>query len=783
MSWQYTPYALPLFLSALISGILVAPAWRRRPAAGAETFAFFSAASSLWCLAYAFELMGADVPTKLFWAKMQYIAITSVPVFYLLFSLRYTRSWPRTRRYWPFLWVMPVITLVSAWLEPRYDWLWTEIQLDMHGPFPALILEHGPGFWLHLGYSYLSLLIGTALMLRMIGRVIAPYRQQMRSLMLAALFPWLGNLLYVSGLLPIPNLDLTPFTFAITAVLLARGLVHVHVLQIRPIARHVTLEHMADSMIVFNRGHRLVDLNPAAGKLLRLSLKEAIGKPIEQLFIGRFIPLHQQYQQNQEKKEIQLAENGAPRYFVSSLSPLFNHQGEVNGSLFILRDITERKQATIALDHQKQLFENLVKVARTVTQSPILQDTLQGTVDIASTLTRASAGSLFVLDEQAKVINSILAHSPVTTEQKSNIQLKVMKTGLAGWVRQHRQAALIEDTFQDERWLVFPDQPHVTRSVLSVPILQNDSVVGILTLTHTKPNWFTATDLQLIQAAADQIALALRTAQMYDGEQRLVAELSVAKEIAESASQTKSSFLSTMSHELRTPLTSIIGYSELLREESTNLDRETLIARLEKIEISAHHLLGVINDVLDMSKIEAGKIDLYLEEVSVQELIDNVLITAYPLIENSNNQLKLNLEPDLGRIFVDQAKLRQVLLNLLGNAVKFTNQGVISLTASRECVADQEEWLHFKVCDEGIGMTPEQVDNLFQPFMQADASTARHFGGTGLGLAISQRFCQLMGGSIIVESELGRGSCFNVRLPIWQETRQLDDVETILWGE
>ncbi len=783
MSWQYTPYALPLFFSALISGLLVVPAWRRRPAAGAETFAFFAAASSLWCLAYALELMGADIPTKLFWAKTQYIAIVSVPVFYLLFSLRYTRSWPQSRRYWPLLWISPAITLISAWLEPGAGWLWAAIQLDTQGPFPALIIEHGPGFWLHLGYSYLNLLAGTVLMLRMIGRVIDPYRQQMRSLMLAALFPWLGNLLYVSGLLPIPNLDLTPFTFAVTAVLLARGLVRVHVLQIRPIARHVTLEHMADSMVVFNRAHRLVDLNPAASKLLHLSPKGAIGQPVEQLFTGPFDSLRRQYQQNQEKAEIQLVENGALRYCVSSLSSLYDHQGELNGRLLIIRDITERKQAAIALDHQKQLFENLVNVARAITKSPILQDTLQGTIDIASTLTNAKAGSLFVLDEQANVINSILAHSPVTTEQKSNIQSKVMNKGLGGWVRENRQAALIADTYHDERWLVFPDQPYVTRSVLSVPILQSDLVVGILTLTHTEPNWFTAIHLQLMQAAADQIALALRTAQMYDEEQRLVAELSVAKEAAESASQTKSAFLSTMSHELRTPLTAIIGYSELLREESTNLDRDTLTARLGKIEVSAHHLLGVINDVLDMSKIEAGKTELYWEEVSVQDVIDNVLITAYPLIESSANQLNLNLEPDLGRIFVDQAKLRQILLNLLGNAVKFTSQGEISLSVARRTTPEQEAWLHFEVCDEGIGMTPDQIDNLFQPFTQADASTARHFGGTGLGLAISQRFCQLMGGEIIVESELGEGSCFTVRLPVHPSAHQSNEMEAVFWEE
>lgn len=770
MIGQYTAYVLPLLLASLISGSLVIPAWRRRPATGADTFAFFAASSSLWCLAYAMELLGADIPTKLFWAKVQYFAITSVPVFYLIFSVRYTRSWQNLRRFGKTLWILPVFTLIVAWSEPRVGWLWSEISLDTQGAFPALVLEHGPVFWLYWIYSYGCLLVGTALMIRMFGRVIAPYRQQMRSLMLAAAFPWLGNLLYVSGILPLPNLDLTPFTFAITAVLLAHGLSKVQILEIKPIARHVTLEHMADAVIVFNRIQRLTDLNPAAVKMLNIPLKKAVGLPADKILVGQFSPLLTQLETSTDRIEFQLTQNGDHRYLDSSVSPLYNHQDIQNGNLFILRDITERKNAEIALDHQKQLFENLVNVARSVTKSPVLQDTLQGTVDIATTLTHAYAGSLFVLDEKTNVVTSVLAHTPTTVKQKTDIQAKVMETGLAGWVVQHKQAVLIKETQTDDRWIVLPDQPYAARSVLSVPILQNDVVVGVLTLTHTKPQHFTQVDLQMMQAAADQIALSLRTAQMYEEQQHLVTELSTAKENAESASRTKSTFLANMSHELRTPLTAIIGYSELLREESSDLDYETLISRLGNIEVSAHHLLTIINDVLDMSKIEAGKTDLYLEIVPVQDLVNNVLITAYPLIENSSNQFTLNLAPDVGSIVVDQAKLRQVILNLLSNAAKFTDQGEISLTVTRHTNIDQSDEVHFMVCDNGIGLTPEQIDNLFQPFTQADSSTSRKYGGTGLGLAISQRFCQMMDGEIYVASETGQGACFTIRLPARQSS-------------
>ena len=305
-------------------------------------------------------------------------------------------------------------------------------------------------FFGFIGFTPIScLLAGTVLMIRMFGRVITPYRQQMRSLMLAAAFPWLGNLLYVSGMLPIPNLDLTPFTFAITAVLLAHGLSKVQILEIRPIARHVTLEHMADAVIVFNRSHLLADLNPAAAKMLHISSQKSRWvTAVRQHFCqAHLLPCLPALNKVMKRNEFQLNQNGAQRYIDSNLSPLYNHQDMQNGHLFILRDITERKQAEIALDHQKQLFENLVNVARAVTKSPVLQDTLQGTVDIATTLTHAYAGSLFVLDEQANIINSVLAHTP--SDNRTKIQYPDKSNGL--WPGRlgctaTKQAALIEDT-------------------------------------------------------------------------------------------------------------------------------------------------------------------------------------------------------------------------------------------------------------------------------------------------------------------------------------------------
>jgi signal transduction histidine kinase/ActR/RegA family two-component response regulator len=241
-------------------------------------------------------------------------------------------------------------------------------------------------------------------------------------------------------------------------------------------------------------------------------------------------------------------------------------------------------------------------------------------------------------------------------------------------------------------------------------------------------------------------------------------ELEHARHEADSASQAKSQFLASMSHELRTPLNAIIGYAEMLQEEAPDVGAEHLLPDLEKIHSAAKHQLGLINDILDLSKVEAGKMSLFLEEFSVKSLVDLVAETVRPLVAKNDNQLVVQCGSDLGQMRSDQTKVRQVLFNLLSNAAKFTHRGTVSLGVER--LPDPAGRVIFRVEDTGIGMSPDQLGRLFQPFTQADGSTSRKYGGTGLGLALSRKFCQLLGGDLIVKSELGKGSVFTAQLPI-----------------
>jgi len=264
----------------------------------------------------------------------------------------------------------------------------------------------------------------------------------------------------------------------------------------------------------------------------------------------------------------------------------------------------------------------------------------------------------------------------------------------------------------------------------------------------------------VVATYTDITELKLREAELAN----LVHELEVARDAADEASRTKSRFLANMSHELRTPLNAIIGVTELLQEDAREFERTDEVEPLDRVQRAARHLLALINDILDLAKIEAGRMELVLESFPIATVIEDVLRTVEPIANKNGNQLVMSFSPTIGSMYADQMRVRQALMNLVSNASKFTAKGTVTVSASRRQMKEGER-IEFVVADSGIGMTAEQVSRLFQEFSQVDSSTTRKYGGTGLGLAISRRFCQMMGGDISVESQPGQGSRFTITLP------------------
>jgi len=409
--------------------------------------------------------------------------------------------------------------------------------------------------------------------------------------------------------------------------------------------------------------------------------------------------------------------DGQYRWFLSRALPIRDEAGQVVRWFGTNTDVTEQRAWEERVRRSEQRFRTVLDASTAIIWNMAASGGFEWPQPRWTTFT----GQAF---EDARGTGWVEAIHPDDRAQT-----------LAAW----RHAVETRSRYEIEHRVRRADGAWCTMEAHAVPILSEDGTVAEWIGTHAD-----VTERKEAEAA-----------------------MQAARDEAEEANRAKSTFIANMSHELRTPLSAIIGYSEMLQEELEDSgDADGLGGDIRKIESNARHLLSLINDVLDLSKIESGKMEIFAETFDVAEMAGSVAATVQALIEKRGNTLAVNLAPDLGAMHSDVTKVRQILLNLLGNAAKFTERGSITLSAERRSGPGGKDWLAFRVSDSGIGMTEEQLAKLFQRFQQADASTTRRFGGTGLGLSITKAFSAMLGGEVDVESTPGQGSAFTVRLPV-----------------
>jgi PAS domain S-box-containing protein len=534
MNWQFTPLVVPLAGAALLSAGLAAYVWTRRRALEAKILGILMIAVAEWSLCAALELISATMEGKVFWSKIQYVGIVAVPAAWLLFTLRYVGSdgWTYGWRL-GLLFVVPLLTVALVWTNEWHNWIWAEVTLMQLDSGTVLWdATYGWAFWAHTAYSYAVLLSATVVLGRMLLDSSQLYRRQVVILIVGAAVSWLGNAITIWGLTPLPY-DWTSVGFAVAGLLVTLALYRFGFLGVSPIARGLVVESMSDGVIVLDCADRIIDLNASAQEILGCHEREVIGGLLQDA-VAPDSDLARLYREgacdlthaggNQEWTEQtpsgDIQQPSTDRLYEVRVSPL-NIRGDLAGRLIVLRDVTERRRAEEATRAQKQLFEGLVEVARATSERPTLEATLQNALTAATALTGAEYGTLLLLDEKGAVTHNLMIRGQDPRPHWREISDLVMVSGLAGWATKHRQLVRISDTLQDDRWLSVPNSASDARSALAVPIVAGDIVLGVLTLTHSEADHFTAEHADLMASAGDLMMLSLRNAQIFDAQQRM----------------------------------------------------------------------------------------------------------------------------------------------------------------------------------------------------------------------------------------------------------------------
>jgi GAF domain-containing protein len=428
-----------------------------------------------------------------------------------------------------------------------------------------------------------------------------------------------------------------------------------------------------------------------------------------------------------------------------------------------LRLFDELQARTNELTHSVEELRALGEVMQAVNSTLDLQTVLSTIVAKAVQLSGTDAGAIYVFEEAQQLFR---LRATFGFSEDLIAAVEDQHLGASDAIRQATQDKQPKETSD-----IGDEPPSPLREIamhagyrarLIVPLVSADQVLGALVIRRKRPGNFPKDTIQLLQTFAVQSVLAIQNA-------RLFREIEDKSRQLQVASEHKSQFLASMSHELRTPLNAIIGLTEMMVSNAARFGTEKALGPLRRVNAAGTHLLSLINEILDLSKIEAGKLELNPEPVNLSRLIDEVIGTAGQLAEKNQNRLVVEAQENLGVLTADSMRLKQILLNLLSNACKFTKEGEVAVRARK--VADGREWVELAVADSGIGITAEQQAKLFQDFTQADSLTARRYGGTGLGLAISRKLARMMGGDVTVTSEPGKGSVFTVRLPVHAATR------------
>jgi PAS domain S-box-containing protein len=703
------PFSITLIITAALSLFAAVYVWRHRQSPGATPLAVFLFSATLWSAAYAFEIASTTLEAKLFWVRIEYIAIVITPTMLLFLVLQYTGRDKNFRPWHHLLLVIePVIVLILMWTNEAHGLIYQTWGLTFDGELYSIEKTYGLGFWFHTVYSYLILVAGMVVLVQAYRRASSVYRSQTGILIAAALVPWLANALYILQLNPFPQLDLTPFAFTITGLMITWGLFRYQLFNLTPVAREVVIDSLSDGVIVLDTQERVVDINPAALEIFDLTSERVIGQLAEEALSIWPELIGQLKTANSPEKQIAFSNGDTQRYFNLRISPVRSRRGAFSGRTVLLHDVTESRAAQ----------EQLRRLSRAVQQSAstILITNTEGEIEYVNPAFTLTTGftETEVLGANPRILKS--GEMPPETYQD------MWDTLLRGDIWQGE--IINKSKFGDLYW-----------EAVSISPVKNDQGET----TH-------------YVAVKDDITQ----------RKRMEEELVIARDRAVEANRLKGRILANISHDMRTPLGAILGYSEMLQGGVFGSLTEDQLDKLQRITESTNHLTEFVNNLLAQSELEAGQVALQTQSISIERLVQEIGSATEILAAQKGLAFSAKVAAEMpDTVLGDQYWLRRILSNLINNAIKFTDEGSVDL--SIDCV-DKEYWT-IKVADTGHGIPLGEQANIFEAFQQG-SQKGHAAGGSGLGLAIVKDVTELMGGRISLNSMVDQGSTFTVLLPL-----------------